>query len=218
MKRSFIRETVIRTKIDPDTKRVLSEKHFVDGQLHREGGPAVRKFSRKNGALLCEKWYRAGEMHRVDGPAVTDWDRRGSILYEGWLQKGKLHRDGDRPAEIYRRGSTNQVSLHAFFVDGVKHRDHGPASAAWDPDTGVVTDEEWFKNGQLHRPDGLPAQIERDENGKVFSKRYYEDGQLHREGGPAVVVYDYGTDTLEREGYWMRGVRVDAPSPDEPSI
>ena len=36
---------------------------YVDGELHRDGGPAVQY---TDGS---EMWYREGQLHRVDGPA-----------------------------------------------------------------------------------------------------------------------------------------------------
>ena len=56
----------------------------VNGQLHREGGPAVE---RANGAKF---WYINGKLHREDGPAVEYG------LKEWWLN-GELHRE-DGPA------------------------------------------------------------------------------------------------------------------------
>jgi len=37
---------------------------YLDGELHREDGPAVEMY---NGTKI---WYRNGELHREDGPAI----------------------------------------------------------------------------------------------------------------------------------------------------
>ena len=64
-----------------------------NGQLHREGGPALILL---NGE---QHWYRNGMVHRDDGPAV--------ILPNGnqyWYRNDMYHRD-DGPALIYQDGT-----------------------------------------------------------------------------------------------------------------
>ena len=62
------------------------QEWIVDGELHREDGPAH----------ICEdgttEWYINGELHRTDGPALM-WPDGG----KEWYLYGKLHRE-DGPA------------------------------------------------------------------------------------------------------------------------
>lgn len=51
-------------KIRPDG----TKEWHLDGQLHREDGPAIEYV---NGA---KRWYIKDKLHRTDGPAVEDAD------------------------------------------------------------------------------------------------------------------------------------------------
>ncbi len=76
-------------KVDSDgTKR-----WFLNGELHREDGPAIE------GSDGSKWWYLNGKLHREDGPA---------IVYENeekqWYLNGKLHRE-DGPAVEFPNGT-----------------------------------------------------------------------------------------------------------------
>ena len=58
----------------------------LNGQLHREDGPAVQVLGG------CEVWFQNGKCHRKDGPAIECPDGT-----KEWFQNGKLHRE-DGPA------------------------------------------------------------------------------------------------------------------------
>ncbi len=62
-----------------------TKHHYLNGQLHREDGPAV-ELTDENG--LKGFWYRNGVRHRTDGPATEGV----SVLYEGkeWFIDGKM--------------------------------------------------------------------------------------------------------------------------------
>ena len=81
------------------------------------------------------EWYKKGKLHR-------DGDKPAIICHDGtrkWYKNGKLHRDGDEPAVIHH--------------DGTK---------------------EWYKNGKLHRDGDEPAMI-RPFGMKIWAKfgEYY---------------------------------------------
>ncbi len=59
---------------------------YLNGQLHREDGPAYIEGNN-------QKWYLNGKLHREDGPAIIDGD------YQEWYLNGELHRE-DGPAII----------------------------------------------------------------------------------------------------------------------
>ena len=69
-----------------------TKEWFLNGELHREDGPAIE---RSNGDKW---WYLNGELHREDGPAVEDPNG-----YKAWYLNGKEHRE-DGPAVEYSDG------------------------------------------------------------------------------------------------------------------
>ena len=75
-------------KVDKD-----KTEWYLNGQLHREDGPAIEY---SNGSKY---WYLNGQRHRTDGPAVEYKDD-----YKAWYLNDKLHRT-DGPAVEYGNGS-----------------------------------------------------------------------------------------------------------------
>lgn len=67
-----------------------------------------------------------------------------------------------------------------FYVDGLKHRETGPAMIL------KCGSKIWYRNNLIHRDhDSLPAEMRRDT--MVPYNAYYQDGKLHRENGPAII-------------------------------
>ncbi|MBL1437507.1 MAG: hypothetical protein COB08_015060 [Rhodobacteraceae bacterium] len=135
------------------TGKIVEEKYYVNGQLHRKDGPAERSFS-VTGVVEMECWYLNGEEHREDGPdTVFRHPETGKILSEGWALNGKTHR-----------------------VDG-------PAYISIDYETGVVVEEDWMQHGEYFRADGGPACITRDPiTGEVTHEAYWEEIERHKPG------------------------------------
>jgi hypothetical protein len=117
---------------------------YKHGLLHSPSPdhPATISKSRKG---ETKRWYWNGKPHRIGGPATvtanggTVWFYEGTIHrgiendpnyngepasehreYKAWYRYGKLHRDGDLPAEIDRYGTR-------WYVNGELHRLTGPA-------------------------------------------------------------------------------------------
>ena len=86
-----------RIEVDEDGTR---RYHNTAGQLHRDGGPAVKW---ANG---IKEWWLNGQLHRTDGPAAEY--ANGSKF---WYINGQLHRT-DGPAAEYANGSK------AWWVNG----------------------------------------------------------------------------------------------------
>lgn len=100
----------------------------LNGQLHREEGPAIEWESGR------KAWYLHGERHRHDGPAVvtafgdTCWYARDEYHREGgpavewtngselWYFRGKLHRQ-DGPAIIFQ-GVQKRWFIHGIRLEG----------------------------------------------------------------------------------------------------
>jgi len=62
------------------------EEWFLNGNRHREDGPAIEY------ADGSKRWYLNDKMHREDGPAIERADG-----YKAWYLNGKMHRE-DGPA------------------------------------------------------------------------------------------------------------------------
>jgi hypothetical protein len=78
------------------------------GDLHREGGPAVIW---KNGE---QGWLRNGLFHREEGPALI----KPNISYS-WYLNDKLHRIGG-PAVEYLENSV-VPNLCYWYIEGILH-------------------------------------------------------------------------------------------------
>jgi hypothetical protein len=86
-----------------------SKHWYLNGQYHREDGPA-REWD--DGS---KEWCLNGQRHRVDGPAVEDAD--GS---KEWWLNGQYHRE-DGPAREWADGSKE------WYLNNKRHRVDGPA-------------------------------------------------------------------------------------------
>lgn len=84
------------------TNKYVTEWRTEDGQLDREGGPAIEW---ENGH---KEWWVDGKLHRLNGPAV-EWPD-GELE---WWQNGRLHRL-DGPAVECSDGTKE------WYVDGIK--------------------------------------------------------------------------------------------------
>jgi hypothetical protein len=72
-------ETKSENKTSYDVKDEHGTKYwYLDGQLHRDDGPAIEHM---NGS---RKWYKHGKLHRIGGPAIENAD--GS---EAWYIEGR---------------------------------------------------------------------------------------------------------------------------------
>ena len=69
-----------------------SKSWYLNGQRHREDGPA---FDRRDG---YKAWYLNGKRHREDGPAI-EWSDGG----KSWWLNNKRHRE-DGPAIEFSNG------------------------------------------------------------------------------------------------------------------
>ena len=105
-------------------------EYRLNGELHREDGPAV------DNGYGCEMWYLHGELHREDGPAQTMDDG------DFWHLHGHFHRE-DGPAIEYVSGHKE------WYLNGVHHREDGPAYESAD---GY---KEWCLNGEEVNPETI---------------------------------------------------------------
>jgi hypothetical protein len=72
---------------------------FKNDKLHRENGPA--KISED-----IERYFIEGQLHRIGGPAVIDYENilKQKIIYSVWYRHSKIHRL-NAPARIFNENS-----------------------------------------------------------------------------------------------------------------
>ena len=91
--------------------------------------------------------------------------------------------------EVHRTYSRNGYVLsEEWLLNGVLHREDGPATVAFDS-AGNVVGEEWWLAGVRHRQDG-PATVIFGSDGSRVLESWYLNGVFHREDGPAGTRYD----------------------------
>jgi hypothetical protein len=133
---------------------------WLNGDLHREDGPAIE---RANGTT---QWFLNGKLHRKYGPAIEDADGT-----RHWYLNGKRHRENG-PALEWADGTGS------WYLNDKLHREGGPALE------GTDGSRYWYLNGDLHREDGPAVE------GADGTRKWYLNGKLHREDGPAVERAD----------------------------
>lgn len=59
------------------------EEYYIDGELHRDDGPAGVIID--NGIAISETWFRHGKPHRVGAPALIHRNSHGTVtLAQTW--------------------------------------------------------------------------------------------------------------------------------------
>lgn len=149
----------VEVEIDNETDHRVSEIWKMNGEIHREFGPAVCLFSEIDGALFLERWMINGQGHRDgDQPQEIIWDSdTGKILNVTYMANGLIHREGDKPAKISYKMNSGEIVREEYFKNGKHHRDKGPAIIVYDTEMGEIA---WFlhyKNGfRLSVPGNSP--------------------------------------------------------------
>lgn len=84
------------------------ERWYIDGDLHRENGPALLVYRKGNkGIYLAEEsYFLYGDEHRIDGPAVIKYDEAGHIISHSWhrhvVAKRRIGRSGKQAKEQFQ--------------------------------------------------------------------------------------------------------------------
>lgn len=132
------------------TDRLIAETwRNLKGELERDGDlPAEIRYEPSSGKPLTRLWYRAGERHRLTGPAfeIILWPS-DIVMCQAWYQNGKLHREGDLPAEIGRSPETGRVISHTYAERGLISREKGPAVVKFHYQTGRIRQVQYWQNG-----------------------------------------------------------------------
>lgn len=186
-------------------------RHYRDGKLHRDDGPAVY-----NRHTL--RWYKNGEKHREgDLPAVIHADDIYDLGEREWCLNGETYKRHDRldgrenywpitetPAqtelqEPLAKGDcviVDEYGTVSHYRDGELHSDDGPARYN-------QYSLQWFQHGKKHRDHNLPAVIIAETMDDLGYREWWQHGEKHREEGQAVIR----TDNLGQ--YWLRGQMYD---------
>lgn len=208
-------------------------KHFKDGKLHNENGPASTIIN-KQGTMT--HYAIDGKYHNPAGPAVKLESKNGDI-HEEYHIDGMFHREGNLPAlNIKNKNKTLQI----YSRYGLEHRDGDKPSYIEKNDTGLneinvkyhkfgelhrdgdkpavfhamtangkilMKTKSYYKHGLLNRDNDLPTEITTDGMGRI-TKKWHKDGKLHRENGkPAILSYDRETKKPYQTEYYLNGER-----------
>jgi hypothetical protein len=92
-------------EIDYSVDHEGTTRWYLNGHLHREGGPAVEY------ASGSKVWYLNGKVQRVDGPAIEYGDGN-----KEWYLHGKCHRI-DGPAVEF----THPTKAHGWWLSGTQY-------------------------------------------------------------------------------------------------
>lgn len=71
-----------------DNGKIEEERHYLDGELHREDGPAIISYY-QDGSIWRKVWYLNDKHHREDGPAYIKHFEDGTIDFEAWFLNGE---------------------------------------------------------------------------------------------------------------------------------
>jgi len=98
---------------------------FMNGQRHREDGPAIEHVNGR------KEWYLHGKLHRIDGPAIDD----GGNTF--WYLNGQRHNPNGPAIEL-------ADGYKSWWLNDLRHREDGPAIE----DTNGM--KSWCINGEFY--------------------------------------------------------------------
>lgn len=204
----------------------LDQTWHKNGKIHREGGkPAVIRehvtYASADSDVIIrhrieQEWRTEGSIDRgLDLPGeineTREFDSNGVLAHESstskWYKNGKFHRDGDKPAYVYKErrldlppGEYSLVWEICFYKNNRQHRDGDKPSFVHSRhgfDNGEYYSYEtinYKKHGSFHRGGDKPALtvFEFIDKELVSSQEsYYLNGDCHRDGDkPANVDFD----------------------------
>jgi hypothetical protein len=113
-----------------------------------------------------------------------------------------LHRDNNLPALI-EYDSKNNLHVEEWYVNGMQHRENGPAMITYDVDLNYACYFIYYKNDMRHREDG-PAYIRINKDNSFIERMWYINGEKHRIEGPAEIMngFAWGIDSTTYRYYY----------------
>lgn len=103
---------------------------------------------------------------------------------------------------VVGRNYDGKIMMERWLVDGILHRDDGPAVVSY-YDDGSVRTEWWFKHGKIHRIGdhitNTPAVTKYDKGGNVEERTWYREGKKYRDDGPTCIKYHKNGNMSEQQ-------------------
>lgn len=82
----------------------VGEDWFYQGQLHRDGGPAIDYVKHK-------EWYKHGKRHRLDGPALETTDETEVCMKHEWWIEGIQYSEDEFKHEIAKKKLNTSLDI-----------------------------------------------------------------------------------------------------------
>lgn len=203
---------------------LLREQWYVDGALHRIGGPAETVFD-EFGKKVMESYWLNGIAHRQDGPCQVQFDAKtGNVCSEIYKKNGLLHRDDGLPAIIRISEKNRNIKEERYCIEGVEHRVGGPSHIFYDEATGLPRRLVWKVNGYLTPTNGRGSDLEIDpKTGIVLLEDFIDEqpGGDKQEGKVFRIERDANTGQVLRKFVYRDQVPVEVDAlcdPLEPKI
>jgi hypothetical protein len=98
-------------------KKVIKEKYFIDGRMHRNYEPAYIEYNNK-GVRVLSMWYSNNYLNNYYGPAYVEKYATGEIKVQQYFSFGRVHRE-DGPAIIFYDQKGN-ILKKEYYIKGVK--------------------------------------------------------------------------------------------------
>lgn len=170
-----------------------------------------------NGELASISYYNSkGKLHREgDLPAELLFYKNGLLKSEKYMLNGKKNRNQAKPAFI-KYNKDGQVIYLGYFVNDKFHKINEPALIKYH-DNGQIEELKYYVNGIYKRDDHtLPCHIVYFNSGKLKTEEFFYNGKLHRSKDlPAFISY-YEDGTICSETYAINGI-IARITPDMPS-
>jgi antitoxin component YwqK of YwqJK toxin-antitoxin module len=173
--KELIQETIKHTNFIINCKVVLSDEEIEWFQTKNINVKLLEEYKIDKNKInndFSKYWYKNGKLHRDNDLPAIIYKLFQDEEEQYWFKNGKLHRDNDLPAII------SSIGYQGWYKNGEIHRDNDlPAVIHQDGH------QYWYKNGKLHREHNLPAEISSNGN-----QCWYKNGKLHREHNlPAII-------------------------------
>ena len=141
------------------------------GKKHRDGDKPAVVALYPNGVVKSHVYMLNDKVHREDRPAMIEWSQNGKITLTSYYENGK-HVRNNGPSIINKR-----MAMLSWNIDGLSHRDDGPAFVLGRGRLGVIRIE-YYTHGKCHREHG-PAVIMSYRGGAIL-EWYHERGCIKK--------------------------------------
>ncbi len=156
-----------------------------------------------NNGLITERYYRYNKLHRNgDKPAEIYYFKNGNIRHQVYYRYGLLHRNDDKPAIVINFPNGN-IGYEEYCRDGIAFREGGPINITYYKDSCVLNKlfRNYAKNG-----DANDILIKYNRNGNISSIMHMTNYNLHRDcNKPAVKLFNKNG-ILLYEAYYRDGL------------